>query len=76
MSPKLPRITASDVLRALLRDGWFKARQSGSHVILRHPTKPGRVTVPVHQGEIIAPKTLAHILKDASLSVEEFIALL
>ncbi len=76
MSSKLPRITADELLRALHRDGWEDARQSGSHVILKHPTKPGRVTVARHSGVIIKPKTLAAILAQAGLTVEELQRLL
>ncbi len=32
MSPKLPRITAAELLRALRRDGWYEHHQVGSHV--------------------------------------------
>lgn len=30
----------------LAADGWAKVGQKGSHVHLKHPTKPGKVTVP------------------------------
>jgi predicted RNA binding protein YcfA (HicA-like mRNA interferase family) len=48
MSPRLPRITAVELLRALKHAGWEPVRQSGSHVTLKHPIKPGTVTVPRH----------------------------
>src|SRR5437773_86217 len=62
MSPKLPHITAFDLMRALKSDGWYVVRQRGSHVILKHPVKPGRVTVPMHTHETLKPKTLTTIL--------------
>jgi predicted RNA binding protein YcfA (HicA-like mRNA interferase family) len=34
MSPRLPRITGVELLRALERAGWERASQSGSHVKL------------------------------------------
>jgi predicted RNA binding protein YcfA (HicA-like mRNA interferase family) len=47
--PKLPSITAKELLSALAKAGFFEVRQKGSHVRLQHPD--GRVvTVPVHQG--------------------------
>ena len=76
MSPRQPRVTAAELLRALRRDGWLEQRQSGSHVLLRHPTKPGRVIVPRHAGKIIKPGTLVSILDAASLTVDELRALL
>ncbi|MEO9028978.1 MAG: type II toxin-antitoxin system HicA family toxin [Ktedonobacteraceae bacterium] len=77
MSPKQPRITGIEVIRALKRAGWLFERQHGSHVYLKHPDLPGlRVTVAVHSGEIVKPKTLQSILKQAGLSIDEFRELL
>jgi predicted RNA binding protein YcfA (HicA-like mRNA interferase family) len=77
MSPRLPRVTGNDVLRALRRGGWYDHHQKGSHVYLKHDTYPGkRVTVAVHAGETIKPKTLQTILKQAGLTLEEFEELL
>ncbi|MGH2616883.1 MAG: type II toxin-antitoxin system HicA family toxin [Thermomicrobiales bacterium] len=72
MSRGLPRVTADAVLRALGRDGWFISRQSGSHVILRHPDKSVRVVVPRHGGgKTLRLGTLAAILESASLMADE-----
>ncbi len=76
MSPKLPRITAFDLLRALRRDGWLPIRQSGSHVTLNHALKKGRITVPNHSGTILKLKTLETILKQAELTTDELQELL
>ncbi len=76
MSQKLPRVTATQVVRVLHRDGWYDDHQTGSHLFLLHPTKPRRVTVPVHRGKTLKPATLASILEDAGLTVEEFRRLL
>ena len=63
--------------RALRRAGWYEDRRKGSHVILKHPDKPeARVTLPMHPGETILPKTLYSILEQAGLTVEEFRELL
>ena len=51
--------------------GWYIARQAGSHVHLKHPDRPVRVTVPVHTGEILKPKTWrASSIRPASSFVE------
>ncbi len=34
-----------DVLKRLKADGWKVVGQKGSHIQLKHPAKPGRVTV-------------------------------
>ena len=77
MSPRLPRLTSADVIRALRRKGWFIDRIHGSHIYLKHPDYSGmRVTVAAHAGETIKPKTLQSILKQAGLDTDEFIELL
>ncbi len=73
MSPRQPRLTGNQVVQALKRAGWYFDHQRGSHVYLRHASFPkSRVTVPVHSGEIIKPKTLQSILQQAGLSAAEF----
>lgn len=73
MSPRQPRTTGMEVIRALKRAGWRFDRQHGSHVYLKHPQRPFlSITVPVHTGETIKPKTLQSILKQARLSMSEF----
>lgn len=55
-----------ELLKMLKKDGWVEKTQKGSHLQLEHPTKKGKVTVPVHGGDI--PKgTLNSILKQASI---------
>ena len=74
--PKLPRVTARQMLRALGRDGWQVESGVGSHLQLVHPTKPGKVTVPVHAGDVIGPKLFKNILTQAGLSADELRRLL
>jgi predicted RNA binding protein YcfA (HicA-like mRNA interferase family) len=69
VSGRQPRITAAQLLRALERDGWTIVRQRGGHAQLKHPTKKGRVTVPMHPGVILNPRTLSTALEQAGLSV-------
>lgn len=33
----LPAVTAKEVIRILLKKGFVQVRQSGSHIIFRHP---------------------------------------
>ncbi|MEO8306975.1 MAG: type II toxin-antitoxin system HicA family toxin [Pseudomonadota bacterium] len=57
----------SDVLQMLKDDGWYLAATRGSHRQYKHPTKPGRVTVPGKPSDDLAPGTLNSILKQSSL---------
>jgi predicted RNA binding protein YcfA (HicA-like mRNA interferase family) len=56
------------VIAALKADGWVRVAQKGSHVQFKHPTKPGRVTVP-HPRRHIPLGTLRSIEKQAGLKL-------
>lgn len=58
-----------DLLRLLKEDGWYVDRVRGSHHQLRHPTKPGVVTVP-HPKKDLKPGTLHGIAKQAGLKLK------
>ncbi len=70
MNPRLPSMTAPEVVRLLERHGFERVRQSGSHLILRH-TDGRRVTVPVHKSKDLGRGLLSRIMKDADLSIED-----
>jgi len=72
----LPSLTARKVVRALKRAGFAEDRQRGSHLILIHPETKARTVVPVHPGRTIKEPLLRAIIRDANLSVEEFVELL
>jgi predicted RNA binding protein YcfA (HicA-like mRNA interferase family) len=56
-----------EVLDLLRKDGWTLVRTRGSHRQLRHPTKPGTVTVSGKPSLDLSPGTLSSILKQAGL---------
>jgi len=55
------------VLDLLRKDGWILVRTKGSHRQLRHPMKPGTVTVSGKPSLDLPPGTLSSILKQAGL---------
>jgi predicted RNA binding protein YcfA (HicA-like mRNA interferase family) len=67
--PKLPRVTARQIVAVLEKAGFSLARQSGSHMIYKNGAGK-RVTVPFHVAKILHPKLLKSILRDAEISVE------
>lgn len=72
MTRRLPVLKPRAVIRALERAGFLVRRVRGSHYQLTHPNDPRlRVTVPVH-GKDLRPKTLREIIRQASLTVDEF----
>lgn len=75
MSEKLPRVSASEIIKVLEKCGFVLARQSGSHKIFKN-CEGRRATVPFHPGQTLHPKLLKSILSEANLSVEELKSLL
>jgi len=55
-------LTVREILKILYKDGWreVEARTKGSHIQLKHPTKPGKVTVPNHRGDIALVHLIAY----------------
>ena len=70
--PKLPAVSGKECRKALVRLGFEEVRQRGSHLVMRRG-ESGCV-VPMH-GEI-KTGALAGLLKQAGVSVEEFLAAL
>ena len=58
---------AREILKLLKSDGWYEVEQRGSHVQLKHPEKPGKVTVPNHGSKDIPTGTAKQIMKQAGL---------
>jgi predicted RNA binding protein YcfA (HicA-like mRNA interferase family) len=56
-----------DVMRLLADDGWVQVAQKGSHRQFKHPTKPGKVTVPGKMSDDLLPGTRRSILRQAGL---------
>jgi predicted RNA binding protein YcfA (HicA-like mRNA interferase family) len=61
-------VNSREIIRAIEADGWFRIAQKGSHIQFRHPTRPGRVTVP-HPKSDMAIGTLRSIEKQAGLKL-------
>lgn len=72
---KVPSLGYEQVIRALQRDGWVVVRQRGSHIRLQKhiANETLKIIIPAHRP--IKRSTLAHILKQARLGVDEFLLL-
>ena len=53
--------------KLILADGWIFKSQQGSHRNYIHPVKPGKVTIPFHQGRDLTKKTENSIKRQAGL---------
>ena len=58
-------IKVRDIIRRLEADRWYLVKVNGEHRHFKHPGKAGKVTVPGHPGDDLAPKTLASIRRQA-----------
>lgn len=73
MSPRLPVVSGSEAIAVLGKTGFTQVSQRGSHVKLRNDA--GRTAiVPLHRE--LAPGTLRSVLRQAGLSVDEFVTLI
>ncbi|HEY3914919.1 MAG TPA: type II toxin-antitoxin system HicA family toxin [Verrucomicrobiae bacterium] len=70
---KLPSCSGQDAIKAFKKVGYEVDHQTGSHIILRHPTMR-RLTVPNHRE--LAKGTLRSLIREAGLTKEQFIELL
>jgi predicted RNA binding protein YcfA (HicA-like mRNA interferase family) len=72
----IPSLAYPAIIFALERDGWRVERQRGSHIRLSKVAE-GRLrklTVPAHKP--VKRSTLAKVIKQANLTIDEFLKLL
>ena len=62
--PKLPRLTAAEAEKLLLRAGFVWARSKGSHRIYQRQTE--RIVVPFHARKALHPKVVKEIMEAVS----------
>jgi predicted RNA binding protein YcfA (HicA-like mRNA interferase family) len=73
---KLPRdVSAFDCVKALERAGFTQRRQVGSHLTMRREDPYGMVVIPMHRKKL-SVGTLRSIIRQAGMSIEEFLSLL
>lgn len=72
--PKLPTVSGQEVVKALSKIGFRFRRQVGSHMILKRQLDGKRLAIPNHRE--IPKGTLRAIIRQAGLTVDEFVALL
>jgi predicted RNA binding protein YcfA (HicA-like mRNA interferase family) len=59
-------VNSASIIKKLKADGWTLVHTVGSHHQFKHPTKPGKVTVPHPRKDLPLP-TVRSILKQAGL---------
>lgn len=59
-------MTFKELEKLLIADGWSFKNARGSHYYYTHPSKPGKITIPHHKGDL-KPGTVNQIKKQAGL---------
>jgi len=70
---RLGSYRGEEVVRAFQRAGWKITRQRSSHVILDKEGYEATLSIPVHKGKNVKRGTLRDLIKDARMSVDEFL---
>ena len=58
-----------EIEKLIRNDGWFLVKQVGSHRQYKHDTKPGKVTIPMHRGDL-DKRTAISILNQAGINIK------
>ena len=72
---RLPGVKPRELVAAIKKAGFVEHHQKGSHLYLWHPGKRRMTSVPMHPGDVNRGLVQA-IIKQAGLSIEEFLSLL
>ena len=59
----------SELYRILKKNGWYPVSQKGSHMKLKHETKPGTIIFPNHGSQEVGKGLEKKILKDAGIKL-------
>lgn len=73
---RLGGCSGTEVIRAFQNAGWKVVRQKGSHVSMEKPGHEAILTIPVHKAKDVKKGTLRNIIKDAEMTVDEFLSLI
>jgi len=71
---RLGSYTGTVIVQAFQKAGWSISRQKGSHVAMEKPGQEATLSVPVHKGKDVKRGTLRALIKDAEMTVDEFIS--
>jgi predicted RNA binding protein YcfA (HicA-like mRNA interferase family) len=72
MGSALPVMSGREVVRVFEKFGWEVVRQAGSHMIMTKDEELVTLSVPDHRE--VAKGTLRSLIRNAGLTVDEFVA--
>ena len=70
---RLPLISGKQALKAFERSGWEHVRNKGDHMIMTKAGVPFNLSLPDHRG--LDRGTLRGLIRDAGITVDEFVNL-
>lgn len=71
--PKLGVFSGEEIVRILESEGFFRARQKGSHLIMQRRIEGGTITVPVPLHRVVRIGTLQSIIRQSGVVRERFL---
>jgi predicted RNA binding protein YcfA (HicA-like mRNA interferase family) len=71
--PKLGVFSGEEIVRILESEGFFRARQKGSHLIMQRRIGDGTITVPVPLHRVVRIGTLQSIIRQSGVARERFL---
>ena len=73
MTPRMPQVTAKELIRFLKKEGFKEDRRKGSHLTLWHPRKKISITIPLHTGCDMGRGLTKRILADAGFLIDDYL---
>lgn len=61
---------SKSLVKLIEANGWCRVKAKGGHLQFKHPTKPGRVTIP-HPVKDLPRGTVKNIYKQAQIPIED-----
>jgi len=74
--PKLPIISGNQAIKCFEKIGYQVIRQRGSHVRMRHKTDSTKQPLTIPRHKTLGKGLIRKLLRDAELTIEEFLKIL
>jgi predicted RNA binding protein YcfA (HicA-like mRNA interferase family) len=74
--PKLPIISGAQAIKCFEKIGYQVIRQRGSHVRMRHKDNSTKQPLTIPRHKMLGKGLIRKLLRDAELTIEEFLKLL
>ena len=75
MNARLPIVSGRDAVARFKKFGYVVIRQKGSHIRLKHLKDPSRKPLTIPDHKVLGKGLLRKLLRDAHMSVEEFVTI-